>query len=232
MSKMMTNLGRMAFGAGLIAGTILAAPGVAMAAGSQESDAAFLEQKVVSEATYTSDACLAQVQSIAARTGADAKEGEALCTAKITTAQTEPRAATVAEVTAFAAEQNLSATETAGLSRAAGARAVQARNWTHTYWGGSLVEKHAGTTFWDGTNAWVASATSAGNHTCHSEGGIAIGWSVTVIECRNPTASPNADAYYRFDASVGWQGTPLTINVGLHYVTSGSGNVNAYQVGG
>ncbi len=72
----------------------------------------------------------------------------------------------------------------------------------------------------------------AGSHTCHSEGGIAVGWSVHPISCTKPGAGSSADAFYRFDASVAFQGSPITLNIGLHYSTSASGASSTWQVGG
>jgi hypothetical protein len=188
------------------------------------------------KANFVSNTCLAQVTEIAAQKGISkakaAQDAATLCSATVTTEESAPIRATVADVTAEASALKLNAAETDSLVTAAAAGAVYSRLWTHTYWGGSLVEKHTGRTYWNGSHAWVASATDGGYHWCHSEGGISVGWGVTVFNCTLPYAGAVADAYYRFDASVAYQGSPVTLNVGLHYQTDRNGGVTAWQVGG
>lgn len=115
---------------------------------------------------------------------------------------------------------------------AAAAQQINTHNWTHTYWGGSIVEKHVGRTFFNGTHAWIASAGSPGYHVCHSEGSWAAGFSITQHECTQPGASSSVDAHYRFDVSAAYQGSPVSFTVGLHWVCDRFGNYSAYQVGG
>ncbi|MCA4133387.1 hypothetical protein [Arthrobacter sp. M4] len=185
---------------------------------------------------FTSKTCLDEVNAIAAEKGINknqaARDASRLCSATITTTESAAVQATVAEVVAVAPSLNLNAADSQALVSAAAAGSVWTRLWTHTYWGGSLVEKHTGRTYWNGTHAWISSTTDSGYHWCHSEGGIAIGWSVTVLECTRPGAGSVADAFYRFDASVAYQGSPITLQVGLHHQTDRFGNVTAWQVGG
>lgn len=186
-----------------------------------------------SQTSFTSRTCVAQVKAIAAKNGVSAAPATGLCSASITTTQSAVITATAAEARALAVQEGLNPSESEALVSAAAAGAISYRNWTNTYWGGSLVEKHAGRTYWDHSKAWIASYRGlAGSHTCHTEGGIAIGWAVTPISCARPGAGSSADAFYRFDASVGFRGSIITMNVGLHYSTSASGAVSAWVVGG
>lgn len=191
---------------------------------------------VSAKSGFVSESCVSQVKAIAAKTGTSAtqsaKDAAELCSATVTITETAPIRATVAEVKAEAVRQGLSEAETASLVTATATGSIWTRLWTHTYWGGSLVEKHTGRTYWNGTHAWIASATDPGYHLCHSEGGVAVGWAVTVLSCTAPAAGAVADAYYRFDASIAYQGSPITLQVGLHYQTDRLGGVTAWQVGG
>lgn len=180
---------------------------------------------------FVSQSCVAQVRSIAAdkHVAADVS----LCSGTVTTSESAPQTATVAEVKAYAARAELSEAQTRSLTALAAAGAIKYRDWTHTYWGGSLIEKHRGRTYWDGSKAWISSYRGyAGSHTCHSEGGIAIGWAVSPLSCTKPSAGSSADAFYRFDASVAFRGSPVTLNIGLHYSTAASGATSTRQVGG
>ncbi|WP_142206618.1 hypothetical protein [Subtercola boreus] len=173
------------------------------------------------------------MEAISRQKGIRADTATSLCTGTITTTETEPRVATSAEMGAYAEENNLSDAATDELLLAALQGEITYRDWTHSYWGGSLLEKHAGRTFWDGSNAWIATYRGlTGANVCHSEGGIAVGWAVTPLECSSPGAGTNADAYYRFDASVAFEGSPVTLDIGLHYSTNATGDVSTWQVGG
>jgi len=183
--------------------------------------------------TVTSADCLQQVEAIAAKTGADGTDGAALCTGTVRLTESRPQKVTVSEVASIAKDQGLTSGETDALKKIAKSGAIYYRNWTHTYWGGSLVEKHKGRTYWDGRHAWNASYRGfKGSHTCHSEGGIAVGWSVKPISCPKPGPRSSADAFYRFDASALFQGSPVTLSIGLHNRTSATGKVTLWQVGG
>jgi hypothetical protein len=141
--------------------------------------------------------------------------------------------ATVSDVEQLAQAADVSPALSRTLVEAAAAGSISYRDWTHSYWGGSLVEKHKGRTYWDGKKAWIASYRGfSGRHTCHSEGGIAVGWAVTPYGCSKPKASASADAFYRFDAHAAFKGSPITLNIGLHYKTAANGKTSAWQVGG
>jgi len=188
-------------------------------------------EPTVSQQTVLSESCVDQVQAIAVEK--DVAADTSLCAATVTTTETAPQIATVAQAEAIAASQDLSAQKASDLIAAAAAGGITYRDWTHTYWGGSLIEKHKGRTYWDGSKAWISSYRGyAGSHTCHSEGGLAVGWAVSPISCSKPGAGASADAFYRFDASVAFQGSPVTLNIGLHYTTAASGAASTSQVGG
>ncbi|MCU1417492.1 MAG: hypothetical protein JWP32_1666 [Schumannella sp.] len=179
----------------------------------------------------TSQSCLDQLHAVERTKGVDADDR--LCSGTITFAQSEVFTASIGDVTALAREEGLGARETAALVAAAAAGGIQYRNWTNTYWGGSVVEKHTGRTYWDGVRAWIATYRGyTGKHTCHTEGSFAVGWSVKVISCSKPGSGSSADAVYRFDASVGVQGSPITLSVGLHLSTAANGTATAWEVGG
>jgi hypothetical protein len=216
----------------VLLGAILALPTASIATAASSAGTT----PKTSKSNFVSEACVSQVNAIAAKTGISkakaSKDAGDLCSATVTTEESAPVKATVTEVAAEASKLKLGAAETESLVTAAAAGTVYTRLWTHTYWGGSLVEKHTGRTYWNGSHAWVASASNGGYHWCHSEGGIAVGWAVTVLNCTIPYAGAVADAYYRFDASVAYQGSPVTLQVGLHYQTDRNGGVTAWQVGG
>lgn len=184
-----------------------------------------------SSQTVTSQTCLDQVRAVESAKRVNIDDG--LCSGTVTLTESGVFTATVSDVSTLARQQNLGAKETTALLAAAATGGIQYRNWTHTYWGGSLVEKHTGRTYWDGVRAWIATYRGyTGKHTCHTEGSFAVGWSVTVISCSKPGSGSSADAAYRFDASVGVKGSPITLSVGLHLSTAANGTVTTWQVGG
>ncbi|PSL37899.1 hypothetical protein CLV49_1507 [Labedella gwakjiensis] len=183
--------------------------------------------------TVTSASCLEQVRKVAAQTGSDRAEGESLCSGTVRVTETTAQKVTASEVASIGKEQRLTVAETDVLRRTAANGGIYYRDWTHSYWVGGLTEKHTGRTYWDGHHAWNASYRGfKGSHTCHSEGGLAIGWSVEPISCPKPGPRTSADAYYRFDASAVFKGSPVTLNIGLHNKTSATGKVTLWQVGG
>lgn len=145
---------------------------------------------------------------------------------------TEAEPVTVEEAKTAAPDMGMNATDTAAFVADAEIQAVNTHNWEHTYWGGSIVEKHAGRTFFNGTHAWVASASEPGYHVCHSEGSWAVGFAITQHECTMPGAGASADAMYRFDWSAIVAGSPATFTVGLHHSTDRLGNISTWQNGG
>ncbi len=184
-----------------------------------------------SRETFTSSECLRQLRAI--ERANDREVDRRICSAMITITESSVQTATVGDMEAWAHEQELTASETSALVAAAVAGGIKYRNWTHTYWGGSLVEKHSGRTYWDGIRAWVATYRGyTGAHSCHTEGSFGVGWAVKPINCTKPGAGSSADAVYRFDASVGVQGSPITLGIGLHYSTTAKGVSTGWQVGG
>jgi len=183
--------------------------------------------------TSVSASCVAQINAIAESTGADAAEGMPLCTVKTVITESSPTIVTTSQAKTIAASQDLSAAATTELVQAAAAGTVRARYWTHAYWGGTLYEVHTGTTYYNGAVAWIYPyAGYAGSHTCHAEGSLSYGWGLKQISCNRPAAGPWADAVDRFDASIGWNGSPITMSVGLHHSTNKYGSSVTWQVGG
>lgn len=190
-------------------------------------------QKVTSEKSFISQSCVEQVNAIVANKGGDASTlAQETCAGKLITTESDTRPATLSDVESAVQAGSLTKDAGRSLSQAVALSGVVTKDWTHTYWGGSLIEKHTGRTFYDGSNAWVASQGNGGYHVCHSEGSFAGGWAVTQNSCTNPGQGDWADAIYNFDASVAFKGSPVTLTIGLHYSVDKNGNVNAYQVGG
>lgn len=217
----------------LLAGAFAATMLASSLAGVPPAQAAHAKSAVTQTTQVMSEECVQQVKSIAAEAGVSASTGLDLCTATVTTTESEVRVATPADMEDYATGEGLTEGETAALVARAASGSIMYRNWTHTYWGGSLVENHKGRTYWDGSRAWIASYRGyAGSHSCHTEGGIAVGWAVTPISCNKPGAGSWADALYRFDASVAFKGSPITLAIGLHYSTSATGQTSTWQVGG
>lgn len=217
---------------GAVGAAVVVVSGIA-GAGAGNAQTPTDTQSVVEQSVVVSESCMDQVEAIAAEEGVSMESGIELCSATVTTTESDPLIATVADIEAYASEERLSVEEKASLVRSAASGAIKYRNWTHSYWGGSLLENHKGRTYWDGSRAWIASYRGfTGSHTCHSEGGVAVGWAVKPISCSKPAAAASADAFYRFDASVAFQGSPITLAIGLHYSTSKSGQTSTWQVGG
>jgi len=219
----------------LMVGAVVVPPAHAHDAGATRQGPA---QGKVSVEEFRSDECAAQVADIAAKSGAGAaaqiaQAVEELCTGQVILTESAPKAATVAEAREFATSANLSASETQALVASAAASALYSKTWNHAYWGGSLYEIHTGKTYYNGSLAWIASYSGySGSHTCHAEGSWAVGWAVTPLTCSRPAAASAADAVYRFDASVFYNGSPLTLGIGLHYQVTGAGVSSGWQVGG
>lgn len=217
----------------IAAGALLALTATAGSASAAPSTQALVE---TGSENFTSESCVSQINALAAEKVISESEAAAkaqeLCNFTVTTKESAPVRADASAVAAEASAMKLSKTETGELMTAAAAGQVYTTTWEHSYWGGSLLEKHRGTTYYNGTHAWISSAGNGGYHECHSEGGIAIGWAVTSFDCTLPGASAAADAYYRFDAGAVVQNSPITLNVGLHYQIDRNGNSSSWQVGG
>lgn len=185
---------------------------------------------------FVNDDCITQINAIAEKENLSAEETDAyiqdLCTAQITSEVTEAEPVTVEEAKTAAASMGMNATDTAAFVAGAEVQAINAHNWEHTYWGGSIVEKHAGRTFFNGTHAWVSSPGDPGYHVCHAEGSWAIGFTVVPGDCVSPGAAEVADAVYRFDWTALVKNNPVRFTVGLHHATDRLGNISTWQNGG
>ncbi|MDD9151830.1 hypothetical protein PUY80_04490 [Plantibacter flavus] len=179
------------------------------------------EPSTVETVEVTSEHCVDQIDEIRPTGGSRSAADYSICQGQVTVEESAPVRATQADIQE---------------ARAAGIMAgpeAWYRNWTHTYLGGGLAEIHRGRTFWDGDVAWIRPYGGiGGSHECHTEGSWAVGWAVKRVLCDQPAAGPSADAFYRFDASILFQGSPVTLGIGLHYSTNASGGTTAWQVGG
>lgn len=211
--------------------TLIASIVLVVSAAPPASDAAPPDTGSTTRSTYTSQACVDQLRQLEQEN--QLTLDESICSAVVEISESPVQVATVDEARELARQDGLDARETSALLTQAAAGAIMYRNWTHTYWGGSVVEKHTGRTYWNGSKAWIAGYLGyAGSHTCHTEGSFAVGWSVKVVSCSRPVAGSSADAVYRFDASVGVQGSPVSLSIGLHYSTTANGTSSGWQVGG
>jgi hypothetical protein len=128
---------------------------------------------------------------------------------------------------------NATPAEQRSLLSAAALNGILCRSWSHALFGGGFWEVHPGKTCWNGRKAWIATYLGiTGRHTCHTEGSWAVGWAIKKISCNKPAAGASADAVYRFDASVAYEGSPITIGYGLHFSVTKSGASSGWQVGG
>lgn len=174
--------------------------------------------------------CQAQVAAIAARTGTAADLS--LCDASVTLTETTFPVSS-AQARTIAAQEGMSASATSAFVAAAAAGAVQGATWSHSYNALWINEVHKGTTYWDGSRAWIATYRGlTGSHTCHQEGSWVVGGAVKVNSCNKPGAGASADAVENFDMSVIYQGFPLAFTVGLHYKITATGARSTWQVGG
>jgi hypothetical protein len=190
-----------------------------------------------STARFVSESCIEQVLEVSRDLGDSEEvaraEADELCTGTVISETSEEMTASVDEVARLAESESMSPAQASMLVERAASGAIKYKKWTHAYWGGSIVEKHNGTTYYDGSKAWVKEYRGkAGSHVCHSEGSIGIGWAVERISCNKPTAASSADNYYRFDASVFFKGSPINLGVGLHFRVSANGATKSWQVGG
>lgn len=189
--------------------------------------------ETTSQQSFTSKSCLTEVRAIAAKTRVGAGTDESVCSGTVTITESAPQRASAAQVKAYASDEKLNAEATQSLTTAAAAGVINYRSWTHSYWSGSIVEKHAGTTYWGGGKAWIASYQRyTGNHTCHSQGSWAVGMGVKELECTHPGAYINAIASYRFEVGAVVAGSPFNFTVGLHYQTNSDGTTKSWQIGG
>lgn len=157
----------------------------------------------------------------------------AICTGSIIVEQDPIETISISEANEIVELEAMGPEQSKMFLKSAAAGKIKSRKWTHAYWGGSNYEKHKGKTYWDGSKAWVKKHRGkAGNHYCHTEGSLQVGWTVTPRSCTKPSAGNYADSLYRFDASLFVKGSPITLGVGLHYRVSKKGVVKTWQVGG
>lgn len=186
-----------------------------------------------SQFQVTSSSCVKQVKAIAAKTHSDPTEGYKLCTATVVVTESPIQVASVSDIKAQEFYADSSPAEQQQLLVAASLSDITCRTWTHALNGGGFWEVHVGKTCWDGYSAWIATHLGiTGYHTCHAEGSWAVGWAIKPISCNKPISGSSADAAYRFDASVAYQGSPITIGYGLHFSVTKNGASSAWQVGG
>ncbi|WEK60279.1 MAG: hypothetical protein P0Y60_13260 [Candidatus Microbacterium colombiense] len=137
------------------------------------------------------------------------------------------------EATAVARELGMSSTEAESFVSKAAAGSVHGATWKHSYSALLVVEIHTGTTYWDGTKAWVSTYRGlTGKHSCHVPGGWQYGGTVSGVKCNRPGPSTKADAVERFDLNALIKGFPVTLNIGLHYAITNKGVTSSWQVGG
>ncbi|WP_156153132.1 hypothetical protein [Microbacterium oxydans] len=136
------------------------------------------------------------------------------------------------QATKAADELGMNRAETSSFVAKAAAGAVQGATWTHSYWAGTVKEVHAGTTYWDGSYAWVGTYRGlTGEHTCGKPGSYAVGATVSDRKCPKPGASSKADSVETFNLALA---TPIPANftVGLHNAYTKGGVRSTWQVGG
>lgn len=132
----------------------------------------------------------------------------------------------------IATEAGMTVTQSSALVARAATGAVQGATWEHVYWSGTVKEVHKGTTYWDGTKAWIGTYRGlTGKHECGTQGSYAIGATVSDRSCSKPGPSAKADAQETFNLSID---TPISANfrVGLHYAINKDGIRSSWQVGG
>ena len=177
-----------------------------------------------------SASCEAQVASVAAKVGTT--PDLSLCDATVTLTETT-FPVSVSQARTIAAQEGMSVSATDKFVTAAAAGAVQGATWSHSYNAVWVNEVHKGTTYWDGSRAWIASYRGlTGSHRCHEEGSWVVGGAVKVNSCNKPGPGAAADAVENFDLSVLYQGFPIALTVGLHYKITATGARSAWQVGG
>lgn len=184
---------------------------------------------ITAASTETIPGCADQITA-AGGTAADVKS---LCTAKLTTEQAPAATLTVTQAQQMAQSEGLSSADSTALVTAAKAGTIKGVKWKHWYFAGVTKIDHSGTTYYDGSKAWIASYRSLkGSHSCSIEGGYSVGWTVSTVSCNHPAASTKADAIWRFDLGLAFKDSPVTLNVGLRYAVTNKGTVSTWQVGG
>ncbi|WP_167854338.1 hypothetical protein [Brevibacterium sp. S111] len=131
----------------------------------------------VSSTSFVDKSCVKEVKQAYEKVGQEASADDLeICKGNVTVEEGSTETVDVGEAKALAATQDMSKHETAQVVEAAKAGKIKSRKWKHAYWGGSNYEKHAGRTYWNGSQAWVKKYKGkTGYHTCHSEGSWQVG---------------------------------------------------------
>jgi len=136
------------------------------------------------------------------------------------------------QATTVADELDMNRAETSSFVAKAAAGAVQGATWTHSYWAGAVKEVHTGTTYWDGSYAWVGTYRGlTGAHNCGTQGSFAIGATISDRKCPKPGASAKADSVETFNVALATP-IPASFTVGLHNAYTKGGVRSTWQVGG
>lgn len=211
----------------------LTAAGLLLAGGATPSYATDGEKGSADPAVFSSKACVSQVKEAAQKMNLDPDRYLDNCQGKVVVENIDSLTMTKTEAMNFVKQQDLDPKRANQLVAAANAGAVHGTKWKQTYWGGSIVEKHAGTTWWDGKYAWTTSRRGAtGRHKCHTEGSWAVGFAVETVNCNHPSPGVKADSINRFDVSFAVKGSPISFGVGLHNQYTKNGKRSTWQVGG
>ncbi len=151
---------------GMLPASVVAATVLALLVTSPANAGTPPEPSTPAPQEFTSQSCLQQVRAIAQARGVSSAAATDICSGTVTVTESAPQTATVAEIEQYAQQQRLSPSDANALATLAAAGGIKYRNWTHTYSGGSLVEKHKGRTYWDGVRAWISTYRGyTGSHT-------------------------------------------------------------------
>ncbi|MCQ9385595.1 hypothetical protein [Brevibacterium moorei] len=220
---------RLAISVGLAAALAMGGLIPAQAIGVEEQSTGSVTR---STTTVVNEQCADQVREINEELGDPVADGIEVCDAKIETTSTTG-VVTDAEIDAAAAVGELTIPEATALKAKKKKKPIYKRSWDNGYLSGVVYERHTGTTYYDGSKAWIKKYRGkTGKHTCHAQGSWAVGWVVTPLSCGKPKAGKTADAVHKFDTALVFKGSPIRLTVGLHLRVSNKGEPKAWQVGG
>jgi hypothetical protein len=177
--------------------------------------------------SFTSQSCVSQVREVAASQGFNPAPYLAMCQTNVTT--------TVGAVQSEAVSKPGSAAVSPAPVRSVNtvASRIYYQDWSQTYWGGSIWERHSGRTYWDGSRAWVSSYRGySGSHTCHATGSWAAGAAITVLACNRPGSGSSATSQERFQTDWILKGVGLSYTAEINARYTASGVYSTWQVGG
>lgn len=187
------------------------------------------ERTTTTTSEFTSISCMNQINDLASLAEQEKELYKNACSATITLTESTPEFVSAQEIINL----DLPPIEEANMLESAKAGKIQSRTWTHTYWGGSIVEKHTGQTYYDGEKAWVKKyRNKTGSHTCQAAGSWAVGFNVTVQSCNKPATGSSATSTERFRVSFLVSGSPIHFVADLKYKVNANGATTAWQVGG